>query len=351
MTTTIKWCNVATCSHHFFSVHRNQQYENNGKWLRVRINESMCGKTVEEILKNDLNISGRMIQGLTRVNGLFLNGKAPYLKQKVNHIGAILKVKLCKSKRKEFSDNQMANSDICVVYEDEHLLVVNKPYGLSVHSPTKARGKENSVTLVTQIVNYLKSKGDDTAAGNVCLVHRLDRDTSGLMLIAKNGYIQNLLSKQWAEGKAIRSYIALVHGHLNIKEGTIRQPIAKDPKNGSRRIIDSKGEEAITNYKISDEYQDFSLVIVTPETGKTHQIRLHFSHIGHFIIGDYVYGKPSTDISRYALHSWKLQFNHPVYTDKVMVLEQEMPSDMLEYIQKRTPLHPPVPQSRITITS
>lgn len=293
-----------------------------GNWLELTIEAPLEGKTLEDILKQDLFISGRMIQRLTRQKGLFLNRKVPFLKKKVK-TGDFLRVLVGD---KEEGSLVPENIPIDVVYEDEEVLVVNKQAGLIVH-PIKPG---QTGTLAHGIAFYWLSKG---VTGKVRPVHRLDKDTSGLLLMANNSYIHQLLDRQLREQTIKRTYLTIVQGRLEEKKGTIREPIGQDPQHPVKRKVTPKGEEAITHYEVVEEFHEASLVSVELETGRTHQIRVHFDHIGHPVLGDSLYGKKHPWIQRQALHAHRLEFIHPFREEKLS-FEQPVPEDMQKLLEK-----------------
>lgn len=302
----------------------NQHTKIKGSWLEMTVDEQSAGKTIEQILKEDLLISGRMIQRLTRQKGLFLNRKAPFLKKKVK-AGDLVRV-LIGDRGGEEGALVPEDIPIHVVYEDDEVLVVNKQAGIIVH-PIK---QGQSGTLANGIAFYWASKG---ITGKVRPVHRLDKDTSGLILIAKNSYIHQLLDRQLREQQVHRIYWTIVEGKLAEKEGVFREPIAQHPQNPVKRSVIASGEEAITHYRVLEEYSQASLVEVHLETGRTHQIRVHFEHAGHPVLGDTLYGKSHPLIKRQALHAYQLEFIHPLRGDK-MEFVQPVPEDMKELIEK-----------------
>ncbi|MBP1933972.1 tRNA pseudouridine32 synthase/23S rRNA pseudouridine746 synthase/23S rRNA pseudouridine1911/1915/1917 synthase [Ammoniphilus resinae] len=297
-----------------------------GKWLELTLNEVHQGKTVEAILKEDLALSGRMIQRLTRQKGLFLNRKAPFLKKKGKK-GDVLRVLIGD---REEGGLTPENIPIDITYEDHEVLVINKQPGLIVH-PIKP---DQQGTLANGIAFYLASKG---TPGKVRPVHRLDKDTSGLILIAKNSYIHHLLDKQLRENVIHREYLVLVKGKLADQQGTIREPIGQDPENPVKRKVVSTGEEAITHFQVEKEFAECSLLRVRLETGRTHQIRVHFNHIGHPVLGDTLYGNPHPHIRRQALHAYQLQFVHPLREELMSFTEEPLEDfqKLMEFEQKK----------------
>jgi 23S rRNA pseudouridine1911/1915/1917 synthase len=217
-----------------------------------------------------------------------------------------------------------SNISLHIAYEDDTLLIIDKPAGMLVHPTTN----EHLSTVGNAIMHYFHMQGQSYSFHPV---HRLDRNTSGLVLIAKFPHIQHLLSINGVKN-INRQYIALATGVLKPPTGTIDAPIARHPDSIIQRVVDSKGQHATTCYKVLEFLSDASLVELTLLTGRTHQIRVHLSHIGHPIIGDDLYGGSRDLISRQALHAARLSFTHPV-SGKLIDISSPLPADMLKAIQ------------------
>lgn len=224
--------------------------------------------------------------------------------------------------------------EIEIVHEDKHFLVINKPDNLAVHPP-KLTHKD--VTLIDWLVKKFQELSRVGYADRPGIVHRLDKDTTGLLLIARNNCSHALLCDLFRKREIQKTYLALVQGHPE-KEGTIDLPIMRNPTKRNTMIhalpgpIKSgpKRRDAQTHYKVLEYFENGSLVEVKPITGRTHQIRVHFAAIGHPIIGDYVYGKKSKIIKRQALHAQKLSFK---FNGKQYEFCQNPPKDFLKKIQ------------------
>jgi 23S rRNA pseudouridine1911/1915/1917 synthase len=209
-----------------------------------------------------------------------------------------------------------------VLYEDADIIAINKPPGMTVHP---APGHPRS-TLVNAILAHC---GDLSGVGGVLrpgIVHRLDRDTSGIILVAKNDAAHNHLSRQWKERSVEKVYLALVEGTPRPPEGMIDAPIARDPRNRQRMAIVPGGREAQTAYRVVERFAGAALVEARPRTGRTHQIRVHLAAIGHPVLGDRVYGKASRRARRHLLHAARITFTHP-RTGERMTLEAPLPPD------------------------
>ncbi|PFH88099.1 RluA family pseudouridine synthase [Bacillus sp. AFS088145] len=206
-----------------------------------------------------------------------------------------------------------------IVYEDDAVLVINKPFGIpSIPSREHPKG-----TLANGLLFYYQTIG---LQSTIHIVTRLDKDTSGLMLVAKNRYIHYLFSKNELKNVK-RKYLAIVHGQMNDTEGVIRAKIARKSDSIIERIVSEEGQEAITHYKVLLVNRDYSVVELELETGRTHQIRVHMSSIGHPLIGDDLYGGNTDRLKRQALHSYQLSFVHPIdHTEKNF--ETALPADL-----------------------
>jgi len=217
-----------------------------------------------------------------------------------------------------------------IVYEDENLLIIDKEAGLIVHPV----GSKTTSTLVNRLLFNVK---DLSGIGGVIrpgIVHRLDRDTSGLMVVAKNDVTHIKLSEMLKEHLIKRKYIALVRGIIHEKRGTINIPIKK--KLGETKMkVSILGKEAITHFKTLEIIGNYTLVQIQLETGRTHQIRVHFAHLGHPLIGDYVYGGKEREIklSRQFLHSYEISFTHPIIGRQIRAVS-ELPEDLKETLKK-----------------
>ncbi len=218
-----------------------------------------------------------------------------------------------------------------VVYEDDHLLVINKPPGLTVH-PGAGRPSGTLVNAILARVPGLTGVGGAQRPG---IVHRLDKDTSGLLVVAKTPQAYLALQSQVASRQVGRTYLALVSGALPHHEGTIDAPIGRHPRHRTRMAVVPRGREAITRYRVAERFARHTLVEVQLVTGRTHQIRVHFAHLGHPVAGDPVYaGRPDDlGVGRQALHAFRLRFTHPV-SGREMAFEVPLPADLLAAVDR-----------------
>jgi 23S rRNA pseudouridine1911/1915/1917 synthase len=292
------------------------------KWITYTIKDDSDGLTVEEILKGPLQLSGRMINRLTRRKGILLNGRSPWLKQKVK-TGDRIKAAV---RPQEKSDLVPQPVPFSIVYEDLDLMVIDKPSGVAVHPvrPTDQR------TLVHGILHVWEQHG---FAGVPRPVHRLDRNTSGLILVAKNAYMHQLLDRQLRQKRIERNYLALLSRPLIHPCGTITAPIGRDPSHSTRRKVMAGGEPAVTHYQVRKQNNRASLVEVRLETGRTHQIRVHFAHLNAPLLGDALYKGDLSLIKRQALHSYRLSFHHPLSGEE-MRFESPLPDDFTQAAKK-----------------
>lgn len=285
------------------------------------------GTKIREYLKTELGLSTRLIRSASLDKRIFVNGEVVKMNRILNP-GEIIKIDLAKDESQDIAPEKM---DIDIVYEDEDILVVNKKPFMVVH-PTKSY---QSGTLANGLINYFMESNQNCI---VRLVSRLDMNTSGLIIIAKNQFSHGMLSKEMSENRVEKRYLAIVHGVMKEKQGTIDLPIYRPEgiEYGTKRIIDKRGQRSITHYNVVEEFNESSLVECKLETGRTHQIRVHLSNIGHPIYGDTLYGYGEEEenlIARQALHAYGLNFKSP-RSGETLTLRAELPDDMKELINK-----------------
>lgn len=211
-------------------------------------------------------------------------------------------------------------------YEDEHLLVINKPKGMVVHP---AVGHPNH-TLVNALLHYCGQDKLSNINGTFRpgIVHRIDKDTSGLLIVAKTNQAHRILAEQLAEHEIVRTYYAIVHGVFIEEKGTIDAPIGRDISNRQRMAVSPKGKIAVTHFEVLENFQKTSFLKLELETGRTHQIRVHLQYLKHPIVGDKLYAPKRLDygFEGQALHAGRLSFMHPI-THKPIVIEAPFPED------------------------
>jgi 23S rRNA pseudouridine1911/1915/1917 synthase len=217
--------------------------------------------------------------------------------------------------------------DVQIVYEHAHFLIIAKPPKLTVHAPNS---RSTAITLADWLVTHFYEIADVGYSDRPGIVHRLDKDTSGLLVIPRNNYAHALLSDMFKNRTIAKTYLAVVKGHPPA-DGSIDWRIDRHPTDRNRMThVPYGGRESLTHYRVIEYLQDASLVEVRPVTGRTHQIRVHFAALGHPLIGDPIYGSKSKLIDRQALHAYKLAFT---FEGQPFVFQKDMPSDMLQLIE------------------
>ena len=289
----------------------------------------------EENIRLDSYIAGKykdlsrtMIQKLIENGEILVNGQKKKMSYKVN-INDKISINIPEPEK---TDLKAQDIPLEIIYEDNDIIVVNKPKGMVVHP---ANGNPDG-TLVNAIMaiskNSLSGIGGKIRPG---IVHRLDKDTSGIIIVAKNDKAHINLSKQIKDREVKKIYIALVKGSVNENEATIDMPIGRSTKDRKKMAVRKDGKQAITHFKVLKRYLNYTLLEVKIDTGRTHQIRVHMAEIGHPVVGDIVYskGKNEFGVVGQMLHAKSLDFTHPT-TGKKMHLEAELPQYFKEVIEK-----------------
>ena len=274
-------------------------------------------ESINQLIKLEFNISSRLLVKLIKNKKILLN-KNPTDTRKQPKLNDIVEVLL--DLEEENSNIQPTEMDLDIVYEDEGLLVINKQAGIAVHPSIR----HYNDSLSNGIRFYFDKIG---LKKKVRPVNRLDLNTSGLVIFAKNEYIQECLIKQMKEGTFKKEYICVVKGKFDEKTGTIDLPIVRKENSIIERCVSNDGQEAITRYEVLEEKEDYSIVRCFLETGRTHQIRVHMAYIGHFILGDTLYGSSSDLIYRQALHCKSMTFINPV-NNKTLSISCPIPEDI-----------------------
>lgn len=280
------------------------------------------GMKVRDYMKDVLELSGRFIKKVGLSDRIKINGNVVRLNHKLTE-GDILIIQV--EKKNESQNIIPEKMDIDVVYEDMDLIIVNKPVNMVVH-PTKSYPKG---TLSNGVLNYFRENGEKCI---VRLVSRLDMDTSGLIMIAKNQFAHMSLAKSMENNRITKKYLAICHNNILEDSGTIDANIGIAKEDSIKRSVIDSGQRSVTHFKVLERFKKGSLVELNLETGRTHQIRVHLSYLNCPIYGDSLYGEEEGQyIKRQALHAYKLILPHP-RTGEVIEVQKEMPEDMKRLI-------------------
>ena len=281
-------------------------------WLRGKLGD---------YLRYKLMISKRGLIRIKKAGSIKVNGKIAYLNQE-----------LTTGDRIEFSFGEDPGSEnilpefmeLDIVFEDDYLAVVNKKAGI----PTHPSRNHYMGTLANGMVYHWMGEKDNIT---IRPVNRLDKDTSGLVVFAKSSHIQHLMSLETYKSNMKKEYVAIVHGIVEADSGTIDVPIARETQHSVKRVVREDGSKAVTHYRVLRKYSDYSLLSIILETGRTHQIRVHMTHIGHPLLGDELYGGSSEAIQRHALHAYRIVMRHPV-SREIIKLTAQVPGDMVSLL-------------------
>lgn len=291
--------------------------------IHIKVEKLEAGKRIDTYIPSKSEYSRAMIQKMMDNGNILVNGKKVKVSYKVQADDEItIKEQAAKKISLEAQD-----IPIEVLYEDNDIIVVNKPKGMVVHP---ANGNPDG-TLVNAIMSICKDSlsgiGGEIRPG---IVHRLDKDTSGALIVAKNDKSHIKMSEQIKNHEVEKTYIALVKGFVKENEATIDMPIGRSIKDRKKMAVRKEGKNAVTHFKVIERFPNYTLLEVKIETGRTHQIRVHLSEIGYPIVGDEVYsnGKNEWNVHGQCLHAKSLKFKHPI-TEKEMCIEAPIP----EYFQ------------------
>lgn len=290
----------------------------------ITINVEEDGHSIKQVIKSKLGFSSRLCSKIKKNNSAYINDKQEKL-SKLTYAGDKITICLDDDKADEYDPVKM---DLEILYEDDYLLVVNKPAFMVVH-PSKSH-------FTDSLANGIRYYFDKHNIKNkIRLVNRLDMNTTGIVIIAKNSFTHFELAKQMTAGTVDKYYMTIVEG-VTKESGTITDPIARLNEKDIKRVVHESGKKCITKYKRMKvltylNSDKFSLLMVKLETGRTHQIRVHMTYHSHPLLGDDLYNEESRLIKRQALHCFKMSFDHPL-TKKRITVEAEMPEDFQKVI-------------------
>ncbi len=306
--------------------------------LSIKVGNSIKERRIDKYLHSRPELSGfsrAMIQNIIKEGAVKVNGKIVKPSFKLSP-GDKIDLTVPQPPSKEIHPQDIP---LNIIYEDDDIIIVNKQSDMIVHP---ARGNTNG-TLVNALAFYSDKLSSGLGEFRPGIVHRLDRDTTGVMVVTKNDTAQWKIAKQFERRQTKKNYLAIVHGTPELTADRINAPLGIHPRIREKYAIRPEiGKEAITFYEVVESFRGFSLLKMTPKTGRTHQIRVHLSYIKHPIVGDDMYGgkliypwqlqnsEPAVQepiINRFALHAWTLEFKHPT-TDEMMKFEAPLPEDM-----------------------
>lgn len=262
------------------------------------------------------------------------------------------KIKLQIPKEPQVNSEKPEPIDLNIIFEDDEIAVIDKPSGLVVHSGTS----NTSGTLVNGLLFHFKSLSSGNQTFRPGIIHRLDKDTSGIIVIAKTDYAHLKISKQFQDREVEKTYIALTWGQWEKEKGIIDLPIRRNQKDPTCFVVNENGKNSLTKYYVQKQFRHLALVSFFPKTGRTHQIRVHSSHMGHPIFGDQKYGggvpktrgylpefanvykKNILNLGRHVLHAEEIKFKHPT-KNKIMNFKSHLPKELLNLVSSLEKLH------------
>jgi 23S rRNA pseudouridine1911/1915/1917 synthase len=282
------------------------------------------GLLLRDFLRHEKQISRTLLTDIKFKGGkLVVNGREERVRYEVS-AGDEIEIFFPKEQRSETMNP--VNLPLNIVYEDEHFLLVNKPPNLTTIPSRLVPDR----SLAQAVLYYYEQHH---ISSTIHVVNRLDRDTSGLVLIAKHRYAHDLLSKQQKQKTMKRTYLAFVHGIVEKEKDAVNRPIGRKEGSIIEREVRKDGQIAVTHYEVMEQWKQYALLALSLETGRTHQIRVHMAFINHPLLGDDLYGGTQEFINRQALHSHTLTFYHP-FLEKVLTFKASLPDDMKQLVIK-----------------
>jgi pseudouridine synthase, rluA family len=294
--------------------------------MEVRIEASVAGQRLDKAVAELTDLSRSLANEQIKDALILVNGQAKKAKYAVKE-GDIISYELPEPEVVEYVAEDIP---LEIVYQDEDVAVINKPQGMVVH-PSAGH---TSGTLVNALMYHIKDLSGINGVLRPGIVHRIDKDTSGLLMIAKNDQAHVALADELKDKKSLRKYWAIVHGNLPNDRGVIEAPIGRSEKDRKKQAVTAKGKPALTRFQVLERFGDYTLVELRLETGRTHQIRVHMAYIGHPVAGDEVYG-PRKTLKGHGqfLHARTLGFTHP-RTGEVLGFTAEAPAIFQETLEK-----------------
>ncbi|KAA0967207.1 RluA family pseudouridine synthase [Streptococcus cristatus] len=299
--------------------------------MELKIDAAAAGLRLDKAVADLTELSRGLANEQIKNGQILVNGEAKKAKYAVKE-GDVISYEVPEPEVVEYMAEDLP---LEIVYQDEDVAVVNKPQGMVVH-PSAGH---TSGTLVNALMYHIKDLSGINGVLRPGIVHRIDKDTSGLLMIAKNDQAHLALADELKDKKSLRKYWAIVHGNLPNDRGVIEAPIGRSEKDRKKQAVTAKGKPALTRFQVLERFGDYTLVELQLETGRTHQIRVHMAYIGHPVAGDEVYG-PRKTLKGHGqfLHARTLGFTHP-RTGEVLEFTAEAPAIFLETLEKLKKAH------------
>ncbi|MCJ1972430.1 RluA family pseudouridine synthase [Lactococcus piscium] len=273
--------------------------------MKIKIKATQVGSRLDKAISDASNVSRTQANDLIKADAVFVNGEVKKAKYKVLENDLVSFV----IPEPKVLSYEAENIPLDIVYEDDDVAVINKPQGMVVH-PSAGH---HSGTLVNALMYHMTKLSSINGVIRPGIVHRIDKDTSGLLMVAKNDQAHELLAAQLKDHSSKRRYLAIIHGNLLNDRGVIEAPIGRNPKDRKKQAVIAGGKHALTHFEVLERFGEFTLVNLTLETGRTHQIRVHMAYIGHPVAGDPLYGPKNVLKPNHGqfLHAEILGFKHP----------------------------------------